>query len=215
MNPLQGMTSMLMAINPYFNPAAWVFQTGLPEMLKLVAAFVVYFFEVTLSTFALGVALGFSRPFSFVAALWLAFLLFPPFNFVFGLQGWLGTAPLYGHTLALNNLLLIAFIRIGAATTAHLGFISVLFRNWLLASCIFLLLLLIVLAAPFYNGGLLIGTFLLTAVIFLSSRSFEQMLWRAGAGLYVLACAGAFHFYQFFSGAEASSARFSATETSL
>jgi hypothetical protein len=184
-------------------------------MLKLIASFVVYFLEVTLSTFVLGVALGFSRPFAFAAALWLAFLLFPPFNFVFGLQGWLGTAPLYGHTLVLSNLLLVAFIRIGTPTTAHLGFMSELVRNWLLASCIFLLVLLIVLVAPFYNGGLLIGTFLLAGVIFLSSRSFEQMLWRAGAGMYVLACAGAFHFYEFLAGAKASSARFSDAETNL
>ena len=82
MNPIQGMTSMLLAMNPYFNPGAWVFQTELPEMLKLVMSFLVYFLEVTLSTFALGMALGFSRSFAFVASLWLAFLLFPPFNFV-------------------------------------------------------------------------------------------------------------------------------------
>jgi hypothetical protein len=71
MNPLQGMTSMLLAMNPYFDPGAWVFQTRLPEMLKFIASFFVYFIEVTLSTFALGVALGFSRSFSFVASLWL------------------------------------------------------------------------------------------------------------------------------------------------
>jgi hypothetical protein len=102
MNPLQGMTSMLMGINPYFNPAAWVFQTDVHETLKMIVSFVVYFLEVTVSTFALGVTLGFSRPFSFVSALWLALLLFPPFNFVFGLAGWLATAPIYGHTLALS-----------------------------------------------------------------------------------------------------------------
>src|SRR5258707_1052143 len=107
MNPMQGMTSMLMAMNTYFNPAAWVLQTDLPEVLKRVVSFIGYFLEVTASTFALGLALGSPRPFAFVASLWLAFLLFPPFNFVLGLQGWLGTSPIYGHTLALSNLLLI------------------------------------------------------------------------------------------------------------
>src|SRR5262245_51599301 len=80
MNPMQGMTSMLMAMNPYFNPAVWVFSTHVHETLKIVISFIIYFFEITLSTFALGVTLGFSRPFSFVSALWLAFLLFRPFN---------------------------------------------------------------------------------------------------------------------------------------
>ena len=78
MNPLQGMTSMLMAINPYFNPAVWIFQTDIPETSKQVVSFTIYFTEVTLSAFALGWALGFSRPFAFAASLWLAVLLFPP-----------------------------------------------------------------------------------------------------------------------------------------
>ena len=151
MNPFQGMTSMLMAINPYFNPGSWIFQTALPEVPSRVVSFIIYFLEVTVSAFFLGVALGFSRLFAFVGALWLAFLLFPPFNFVYGLQGWLATNPPYGHTLALSNLLLVAFIRIGVESPAAPGFGRRLARNWLLASCIVLLLLLIVLAAPFYN----------------------------------------------------------------
>lgn len=208
MNPMQGMTSMLMAMNPYVNPAVWVFATGLPEIWKEVASFVVYFVEATISTFLLGVALGFPGVFAFVASLWLAFLLFPPFNFVFGLQGWLATTPLYGHTLALSNLLLVAFVEIGGLARAG-TFARRLARNWLLASSIFVLVLLIVLAAPFYNAGMLIGSFLLAGIIFLSSVSREQMLWRLAAGVYVLACCAALHFVDFFGGAQAASARFS------
>jgi hypothetical protein len=214
MNPLQGMTSMLMAMNPWFNPAAWVLQTDLPELLKLIFSFIVYFFEVTASTFALAVALGFSRKFSFVASLWLAFLLFPPFNFVYGLAGWLGTTPLYGHTLALSSLLLIALLRIGATSTGS-SFARRLAVNWLLATAIFLLVLLIVLAAPFYNGGMLIGSFLLAGVIVLSSTSLEQLFWRLAAGSYVLACCAALHFVTFFMGARAASVRFSEPGRSL
>ena len=215
MNPFQGMTSMLMPINPYFNPGTWIFQTALPEVPKRVISFIVYFVEVTASAFLLGVALGFSRLFAFVGALWLAFLLFPPFNFVYGLQGWLATNPPYGHTLALSNLILVAFIRIGVESPTAAGPGRRLARNWLLASCIVLLLLLIVLAAPFYNGGMLVGTFLLTGVIFLSSQSFSQMLWRLAAGVYVLACCAALGFPGFFAGAQAYSARFSGFDRPL
>jgi len=211
MNPFQGMTSMLMPINPYFNPGTWIFQTALPEVPSRVVSFIVYFLEVTASAFLLGVALGFSRLFAFVGALWLAFLLFPPFNFVYGLQGWLATNPPYGHTLALSNLILVAFIRVGAESPTAPGFGRRLACNWLLASCIFVLLLLIILAAPFYNGGMLVGTFLLTGVIFLSSQSVSQMLWRLAAGVYVLACCAALGFPGFFAGAQAYSARFSGT----
>ena len=209
MNPFQGMTSMLMAINPYFNPGTWIFQTALPEIPKQVVSLVIYFIEVTASTFFLAMTLGFSRQFAFAGALWLAFLLFPPFNFVYGLQGWLATSPLYGHTLTLNNLILVAFIKIGAEGPTALSAGRRLARNWLLASGIFLLVLLIVLAAPFYNGGMLIGTFLLTGVIFLSSESLRQMLWRLAAGIYVLACCAVLGFSDFFTGAQAYSARFS------
>ncbi len=215
MNPFQGMTSMLMAINPYFNPGSWIFQTALPEVPKQVISFIVYFVEVTASAFLLGVALGFSRLFAFVGALWLAFLLFPPFNFVYGLQGWLATNPIYGHTLTLSNLLLVAFIRTGAESPTAPGFGRRLVRNWLLASCIVVLVLLIVLAAPFYNGGMLVGTFLPTGVIFLSSQSGSQMLWRLAAGVYVLACCAALGFPGFFAGAQAYSARFSGAEGRL
>jgi hypothetical protein len=215
MNPLQGMTSMLMAINPYFNPAVWIFQTGISEISKEVVSFIVYFIEVTLSSFALGVALGFSRPFAFAACLWLAVLLFPPLNFVFGLQGWLATNPSYGHTLALSNLLLVAFIEIGAERRAKTSFGYRLAVNFLLANCVLLLILLSVLAAPFYNAGMLLGSLLLAGVVFLSSTSHQQMLWRLGAGIYVLACCAALHFPEFFAGARDYSARFSASDRGL
>ena len=210
MNPLQGMTSMLMAINPYFNPAVWIFQTGVPQISKEVVSFIVYFIEVTLSSFALGVALGFSRRFAFAACLWLAVLLFPPLNFVFGLQGWLATNPSYGHTLALSNLLLVAFIEIGAERRAKTSFAHRLAVNFLLANCILLLIMLSMLAAPFYNAGMLLGSLLLVGVIFLSSTSYQQILWRLGAGIYVPACCAALHFPEFFAGARDYSARFSA-----
>jgi len=34
MNPFQGMTSMLMAINPYFNPGSWIFVVLRPALLN-------------------------------------------------------------------------------------------------------------------------------------------------------------------------------------
>src|SRR5260370_27918372 len=85
----------------------------------------------------------------------------------------------------------------------------------MLSSCIFILILLIVLAAPFYNGGMLVGSLLLAGVILLSSTSYRQMLWRLAAGIYVLACAAALHFPEFFTGARDYSARFSGPERFL
>ena len=62
---------------------------------------------------------------------------------------------------------------------------------------------------------MLVGTFLLTGVIFLSSETARQMLWRVSAGIYVLACCAAVGFFSFFEGAQAYSARFSGAEGPL
>ena len=92
LNPLQGMVSTLMPMNPNFNPGAWVFQTDLKMTTKFVISMIVYFFEVTVSSILLGRVVGFSWAFSFAAALWVIVLYFPPFNFVFGLQGVVATS---------------------------------------------------------------------------------------------------------------------------
>ncbi len=213
MNPIQGMTSMALTINDTFNPAAWVFYTDLADTTKKVVSFVLYFVEVTATALLLGVALGFSPSFAFVASLWTSFLLFPPFNFVFGLQGWLATAPYYGHAIALSNLLLVAFVALGAPS--RFSFAGQFLRNAALAFGILLVVLLIVLAAPFYNGGMLVGTFLLCGVILLASHSYRQMLWRIAAGLFVVAACAALHFPEFYAGAMSSSARFAGGQRSL
>src|SRR5262249_1434666 len=152
-------------------------------------------------SFALGVALGFSRRFAFAACLWVAGLLFHPLHFVFGLQGWLAANPSYGPPLALSNPFLVAFIEIYAHRPAQASFAPRLAVNFLLANCILLLIMLSMLATPFYNAGMLLGSLLLAGVIFLSSTSYRQILWRLGAGIYVLACCAALHFPEFFAGA--------------
>ena len=215
MNPFQGMTSMLMPINPYFNPGTWIFQTALPEVPKRVISFIVYFVEVTASAFLLGVALGFSRLFAFVGALWLAFLLFPPFNFVYGLQGWLATNPPYGHTLALSNLILVAFIRIGAESPTAARPRTPARAQ--LAACelhrspgpadrsrrAFL---------QWRHAGRDVSAHRRDFPV-IAIRS--QMLWRLAAGVYVLACCAALGFSGFFAGAQAYSARFSGVDRPL
>jgi hypothetical protein len=165
------MSSMLLAANTYFDPASWVLQSSLPEVPKRALSLAGYFLEITATSYALGVTLGFSRTFAFVGTLWLAVLLFSPFNYVLGLHGHLGSMPIYGHTLALSNLVLIAFSRIGATHQEGASLARRLTVNWLLASAILLLVLLAVLAYPFFNAAMLIGTFLLAGVLLVASRA--------------------------------------------
>ena len=197
-NAYQGMVSTLIPINPYFDPGQWVFWLHWSYGPKLIASYTVYFCEVVASTFAIGLALSFSRLFSFVTSIWLALLLFPPFNFVFALQGWLATAPFYGHLLGLSNLILICFIYIGSIKTRESGVVRLFVYNATLATAMLALGLVALLVAPFYNAGMLMGTAIFGAVIFLSSCGRAQMVWRGAAavfvvmGFYVL---GLFRFY--------------------
>lgn len=77
-NPLQGMTSMLVTINPYFDPGQWVFFSELPQGMKIIISYEIYTLEVLLSTLALGITLGFSRLLHLSLQFGLLFFYFPP-----------------------------------------------------------------------------------------------------------------------------------------
>ena len=216
MNPFQGMTSMLMAVNPYFNPGTWIFQTGLPEVPKQVVSFIVYFVEVTASTFVLGGDAG------VLASIRLRRRAVAGVPAVSAVQLRLRAAGLARdqshlrpHADAQQPDAGGVHPNIGAETRQRPAPDAGSRATGCLRAAIVLLVLLIVLAAPFYNGGMLVGTFLLTGVIFLSSQSVSQMLWRLAAGVYVLACCAALGFSGFFAGAQAYSARFSGFDRPL
>jgi len=210
-NPLQGMTSMLVAINPYVNPGEWIFFTQASIGTKVLISYIVYFLEVEITTFALGLSIGFSAPVAFAAATWVAILLFPPYNYVFGLHAWIGTAPIYGHTMALCNLALICFFYVGDTRWVRRGVPMCWALNCSFATGIFALIVAILLAAPFYNGGMLIGLGIAGVAIFLASPTREQLLWRVGAGGYVVALGLVWNFPDFFLAARAYSVRFADT----
>jgi hypothetical protein len=169
LNPFQGMGSMLMPMNPHFNPGAWIFQSDLGLSTKFVVSMAVYFVEVTVSCFVLGITLGFSRAFSFAAALWLVVLFLPPFNFVFGLQGIVATSPQWANTLALCNLILTLFILIGNHNWSARGSAYSCAINAALATGVVVLALVCLLTAPFYGAATMSGLVLLCAVVLLAS----------------------------------------------
>jgi hypothetical protein len=124
-----------------------------------VVSFVVYFLEVTLSTFMLGVALGFAsvrvgwhRCGSLSAVPSVQLRIRPP-----------GLARDHSASTATrwrsSNLLLTSFVKIGADAGARRRLPRRLALNWLLATSILVLVLHDRSAAPFYNAGMLIGPF--------------------------------------------------------
>jgi len=207
-NPFQGMTSMLVTINPYFNPGQWPFFTKLPPDIKIITSYAIYALELMLSTLALGIAFGFSRLHSFVASIWVILLLFPPFNFFFGVGGWFCGAPMYGHAIALTNLSFIACLNLGTRRTPYQTKLRVFQRNLLLVGVLILLILAIMFAAPFYNAGILLGTALVLCGITLCSLTREQFYWRVFAGLAVIATFYTLGLPEFYTSAKAYSARY-------
>jgi len=184
-NPLQGMTSMLVAINPYFNPGQWLFFTHLDAGAKILGAYAIYALEVLLSTFALGRVLGFSPLQSFVGSICAVLLLFPPFNCFVGLGGWFMGAPMYGHALALTNICIIAFIWLQAEALANLE-CALLWRSGLLICLVLVAVLAILFAAPFYNAGMLLGTGICLGCVFLSNNRRPQFALQLAAGAAII-----------------------------
>lgn len=208
LNPYQGMGSMLIPMNSYFNPGGWIFQINLGLPIKFIVSMIVYFLEVTVSSFILGRALGFSKSLSFTAALWLVILLFPPFNFLFGLPGILATSPQWANTLSLCNLILVLFILVGDHAWAKRGFVYDCLINSVLVTGMVILSLLCLLVAPFYNAATMAAVVIICAAVFLSSADFTQAIWRVGVGISSLAMFRALGMFQFFTAAKSFSAKF-------
>lgn len=204
-NPLQGMTSMLVTVNPYFNPGQWVFFTNLSENIKVLSSYTVYGLEIFISSFFLSITLGFSRIYSAVAAAGVILILFPPFNFFFGLAGWMAVYPMLGHTLSLSNVCLILYLKIGKSFQSTW---QTMLKNITYFSLLVLLILLILYASPFYNAGLLLGTGILFGIIILSSVSKKQFLWRLLTVFSLIAIFYSLKVPEFYSAAKNYSARF-------
>lgn len=206
-NPLQGMTSMLITINPYFNPGQWVFFTDLPQGIKILSSYLIYAMEVQLSTLFLGRALGFSCLYAFIASIAICFFLFPPFNFFFGLGGWFAVNPMYAHTLTLSNLAFIVCLKLGVASDPIR--LRRMCKNLLGVGLLVLLIFALLIAAPFYNAGMLLGTALVLSCLTFCSQTREQFYWRVFAGLAVLAAFYTLGLPAFYQSAKIYSARFS------
>jgi hypothetical protein len=208
LNPMQGMGSMLIPINPKFNPGSWIFGTNIGLETKLVASMAFYFLGATISSFFLGRAIGFSKAFSFAASVWLVALFFPPFNFLFGQPGVLATAPLWANILTISNLMLILLIAIGDPERSASRLVYAAGFNIILIGGFSLLIFVCLLSAPFYGAATLSGTIMACAVIVLSSSTVSQAIWRAAAGILPLVIFQALGMFTFFSASKSFTARF-------
>jgi hypothetical protein len=189
LNPYQGMGSMLLPINPWFHPPAWLFFLDLPLHAKIVWSGMLYWAEIFLSALLLARALGLAAQRAFFAALVTSWLTFPPFNFVFELAGIVGSSLFQAQTLAVGNVMLSLFVRLGPKPARSPWPHGETSRNILLVAGIVACLALLFLAAPFWNAGFLIGYLVFFTVVFLTSANLQTAAWRIIAGLTALTLA--------------------------
>ncbi|MDP2620068.1 MAG: hypothetical protein Q8P46_07810 [Hyphomicrobiales bacterium] len=189
LNPFQGMGSMLIPVNPWFHPPAWLFLLDLPLHAQIVWSGMLYWGEVFLSALLLARALGLAAPRAFFAALVTSWIVFPPFNFVFGLPGIVASSAFQAQTLAVGNAMLSLFVRLGPKPARSPWPYGGASRNLLLIFGILACLALLFLAAPFWNAGFLIGDLVFFAIVFLTSADLQTVVWRIMAGLASLAVA--------------------------
>lgn len=183
LNPYQGMGTMLMPVNPWLHLPQWVFFLDLPLHAKIVWSGMLYWAEIFLSALLLARALGLAAEQAFLAALVTSWLTFPPFNFVFELSGIVGSSPFQAQTLAVGNVMLSFFVRLGAKPARSFWPYGETSRNVALIFGIVACLALLFLAAPFWNAGFLIGYLVFFTVIFLASSDLSSLAWRVTAGL--------------------------------
>jgi hypothetical protein len=213
LNPFQGMVSMLLPMNPSWIPASF-FSVRSPESVTgWVLSSIAYHAEFTASMILLGRCLGFSSRQAFLAALWLTVLLFPPFNYAFGLHAWLGTAPIYAHTLALGNVMaaILAFL----GRRSERGAREPAIANVALAGLFSLTLVAYVLASPLYNAGMLAGYALLFGGIVVATPGLRQRGWQCLALVAGAATLWGMGFGDFIGGVFRMSGRFAGETTSV
>lgn len=121
-NPLSGMGSMFLPNLPWLNPAALSLGLPWPRDVRYLISYSIYFAELCLANVLLLRALGLSAVRSVVGAQIYAVTLFPPSGGAFLSLWWFSLAPVNAHLVAVANVILVLWIRVGRQRTrANLG----------------------------------------------------------------------------------------------
>jgi hypothetical protein len=181
LNPYQGMGTVFLASNLWFNPGRAVFAMGSTELTVLIASYSIFVTELYVSTVFLGRALRLPMVGSVLAGQFLCLILFPPFLRLSGLIGLFILTPGLAHVLAVGNVL------IGA--TAYLGRGSGQ-RNALIIAGMCLLTVYVLFCEPLFSVTFLAaaGLFFVPAVVAMdfSGRRLVWGLTAAASGIAIL-----------------------------
>lgn len=116
-NPFQGMGSLFLPYSPWWNPGALVLSLPFDAPIPNLISYAIYWFEAFASTYFLAKSFGWTKLVSIFASQLFIFIMFPPFaqyNSIFG--PFLSLAPVLLHLIAIGNLTLGYYIKLGHET---------------------------------------------------------------------------------------------------
>ena len=113
LNPFQGMGTLFLPYNSWWNPGALALSLPLNNLPKYIISYSIYWFEAFFSIFFLARAIGLRRLEALFASQMYVLLLFPPFIKVSGVMPLLTLAPFFAHLNAIANLMAALYIKLG------------------------------------------------------------------------------------------------------
>lgn len=116
-NPLSGTGSLFLPTLPWVNPAAAALALPVSKDLSYLISYSVYFLELMASTVFLMRTLGFTPVRSVFGGMVYVLLLFPPVNAYFGSISWYSLAPFNAHLVAIANISLAVFLKLGGTAS--------------------------------------------------------------------------------------------------
>lgn len=120
LNPFQGMVSTYIPYSPWWNPGALVLALPFDTDINYILSYSIYFIELTVSFFLLARVLGLTKIESALASQLFVLFIFPGFRYFLPQQPhyFLEIAPFHAHLLALCNMLVFFYSKLGRKKTA-------------------------------------------------------------------------------------------------
>lgn len=178
LNPFEGMGSVFIPVNSWWNPGAFVLGLPTNKLISFVLSYSIYWIEIFFSIYFLAKTTGLNKIESILAAELYVLFLFPPFSAYFNTSPIFSLVPLYAHLLASISLMTITYAKLGESENV---------RNLFLVFFFALAGFIVIMSTGFgFVPAVPIYTLLFLGFT-IQNFNRQQLLWKMGA-LSFLAC---------------------------
>lgn len=119
LNPFQGMGSIFIPVNSWWNPAAFILELPNSKLVNFVLSYSIYWIEIFFATYFLAKTIGLNKIESILAAEIFVLCLFPPFSAYFNTIPYFSLVPMFAHWFAIMSMMTIAYIKLGEGGIAY------------------------------------------------------------------------------------------------